>query len=160
MKHAQMEIMGLAIIVILLVLGMLFVIGVIIEPSEDLRASYTYEKIASNSLNSLLKTSSGCLGLDIRGLLRDCGGERVVDCKGDGMPDSCETADFIISKIFNETITSLNKKYYFHAGIDIPETKTVLTVKTDECLGERKAADPFPIRTSAGLMTINFYVCG
>ena len=156
MKKAQMEIMGLAIIVILLVLGMLFVIGVVIQPSTDIRASYTYEKLASNSLNALLKTSTDCRDLSIKDLLKDCGGDRNIYC---GSENSCTYVENSIYTILEDTITPLNKKYNLISTIDIPVTTQIVSVNTSACNRERKAADPFPIRTSNGLMTVNFYVC-
>ncbi len=155
MRKAQMEIMGLAVIVILLVLGMLFVIGVMLEPSDDIRQAYAYEKLASNSLNALLKTSTDCNNLDVKDLLKDCGGDMNIYC---GSVSSCDYVESVIYTIFEGIITPLNKKYYFHMGIDVidPDIKEI---KSSDCLNERKAADPFPIRTSRGLMTVNFYVC-
>ena len=115
MKKAQMEIMGLAVIVILLVIAMLFVIGIMLNPEKSIRKPYTYEKLASNSMNAVLKTSTSCRNLDIKDLLKDCGGDQVIFC---GDQPSCIFLTSEISKIFEDTITPLNIKYFFNASVD------------------------------------------
>lgn len=159
MKKSQTEIMGLAVIVVLLVLAMLFVVKIVfIDRPSEVRRIYTFDKLAANTLDALLKTNTGCEGIDIASLLKDCSGEKVVQCDA---VDSCAYVDAAIRNILEATITPLNQKYNFTARLESPYfSETVHSIYSDPCAGERQAPDPQPLRTSKGILTINLYVCG
>ena len=63
-RKSQMEIMGLAIIILLLTLAMIFVVRfVILKGPSDIKKGFTQTELASNMVNTFLKsTSRNCRG--------------------------------------------------------------------------------------------------
>lgn len=159
MRKAQMEVMGLAIIVILVFLAILFVTRfIVMAPPVEIRKLYTYEKLTTNTLDAMLKTTTECHELTVVQLLKDCGEYYAaggsVDCLGMG---SCAYVESVIDEILSETITPLYKRYKFRAVVESIGAEIVSS--TSECPGERQASDPYPVRTDAGIMNVVLYVC-
>src|SRR3989339_712087 len=89
-KSSQMEIMGLVVIILLAIVAMLFVVKYVINkpPQGSIKESYSSSQLATNMLNSLLKTTaSSCKGLDFSKLLQDCAAGKSITCSGN--KDSC-----------------------------------------------------------------------
>ena len=103
MKKAQTEIMGLAIVVILIIIGMTFVIRFMLAKEPvDIKAEFTRAEIASNTLNTLLKTvSKDCNGLSMTELLQDCGQSQSIFCNGQR---SCIYVEEATQEIFSKTL--------------------------------------------------------
>jgi len=135
-KKSQMEIMGLAIVVVLLVLGMLFAIKfVLFQPQQTYRKEYTETQLAANMLNTMLNTNTNCNDLSIGELLQDASkaAPDILNCPG---PTNSEV--FVKEKI-NNLLTQLNQKlkkeYHFKAyvpGKDVVEIGPVYTNRTRE----------------------------
>jgi preprotein translocase subunit YajC len=108
-KKAQLEIMGLAVVVILISLIILFVIQfVILRPADDAQQQFAQEQLAANTVNAFVITTTSCQGLDVTELIQDCASFREVDCDGQ---TSCEFIKALASDITNETLKSWGKNY-------------------------------------------------
>ena len=114
-----MEIMGLAIVVVLIVLGMLFAIRFFInrEPAE-FKSRFTHKQLAQNTVTAFLNTNtSSCHGMSITELLQDCGQSKSVICEDVGATGSCEyvrdTAGLILSQTLVQWNIDYNFKVYF-----------------------------------------------
>ncbi|MBD3309822.1 hypothetical protein GF351_01240 [Candidatus Woesearchaeota archaeon] len=85
-RKGQMEIMGLAIIVILMILGMLFVIRfVILAPEKDTQDEFTRTQLASNTLHAIVSTTTDCHKMTFQQLMTDCAEHKdfgETDCPG------------------------------------------------------------------------------
>jgi len=114
-KNAQMEIMGLAIIAVLLVMGMLFAVRFIIFSDEEAyRENYVDTQLAANTLNALLLTNTDCLGVSIAELLEDASKTNPsIKCDG---KESTDYAPGEIDTILKATLTSIKKDFYFEAS--------------------------------------------
>lgn len=119
-KRAQMEILGLVIIVILVSLGILFAVKfVVLKKPSTVRQSYVDVQLASNELNTLLKTVVDCDGrkLSVTDLLKNCAEQSNLYCIDD--PDTgplgvCEFTNLTASKyIFDKTLKVWGVRYHF-----------------------------------------------
>ncbi len=145
-----MEIFGLAIIVILIVLGMLFVVRFVIKnESPDHRAKYIPSALASNTVNSFLYTTSkDCSGTDMATLMQDCAKSTPLIYCGMGGIDSCTYLRGAAEEIFNATLERWNYKYYFtikkkNTGEDIVDPLGSI------CVGSKRTK-LFPIALGGG----------
>lgn len=155
MKKSQTEIMGLAIVVILIILGMTFFIKfkLNVEP-VDYRKPFLYSQIASNTLNTLLKsTSADCNGLSITELLQDCSHGNSIFC---GSMSSCEYVEETTDEILNKTLGEWKMEYEF---VVYKQKSEPIIELGKPCQGEKKSKHFF-IPTSSGTVTVRLEVCG
>ena len=155
-KKSQMEIMGLAIVVILLVVGMTFVIRFMINKEPvDYKKQFSQAETASNTLNTFLKaTSRACNGLTMTELLQDCGHTKNIICPNG--QNSCVYLELAAKEILNKTLDSWNFEYEFSAYQD----EAFPLVKLGKRCPAEKKSKTFPIPTSSGTIFTKLDVCG
>ncbi len=154
-KKAQMEIMGLAIVVVLLILGMLFAVKfVLFKPQQTYRKEYTTTQLAANTLNTLLNTHTTCNRMSVSELLQDASKDtyNINDC---GSPtDPQNSQEFVSELIINLTNTTiketLKRDYYFKASVP---GKVVVKTGQESSTKERERKTHF-LQTDVGVMTI------
>jgi len=119
-KKAQMEVFGLAIVVILIFIGIVFVIKFYKPAStEDIKSKYVDEVIAQNMLTSIFSLNTTC-SLDMAELAKDCYLDGSYLC---GSKRSCEYVNDTISNILENTLEEWKKPYEFYiSGTDINKT--------------------------------------
>ncbi|MDP6547359.1 MAG: hypothetical protein QF917_00150 [Candidatus Woesearchaeota archaeon] len=156
MKKGQTEIMGLAIVVILLILGMTFVIRFMINKEPvDYKKQFTQAELASNMLNTFLKsTSKDCNELSMTELLQDCGQNRGIYCENG--KDSCVYAEETAQFVFANTLEKWNLDYELNAFVDEEDPIFVLG---EVCPGSKKSK-LFPIPTSSRTLFVKLDICG
>ncbi len=163
-KKSQMEILGLAIVVILITLAMVFVVRFIaFKTPTDYRKGFVNSELASNMLNTFLKTSSGaeCSQLTMTELLQDCGqgGEICcTNCNNDDTSDDVKSCEFVRTKaiyIFGQTFDKWNMKYEFLAYADQNNPRITIGAR---CTGE-KQFKMYPIPIKAGTMYVKLDIC-
>ena len=110
MKKAQMEVFGLAMVVILIFIGIVMVV-MFYKPSstDDLRAAYSDEVIAQNMIAATFSLNTTC-ALDMEELAKNCHLENSYLCDGEY---ACEYFTKAISNIFNNTLKVWKKPYNF-----------------------------------------------
>jgi len=115
MKKAQTEIMGLVMIVVLITLILLFVVKfVVINQPKETRKEFIDERLASNTLNVLLSTTTECNKAAIGELIKDC-----VEYYPDGSiicedtSYSCNYVKEIVKNILEESLGVMDKEYRF-----------------------------------------------
>jgi hypothetical protein len=149
-KEAQMEIMGLAIIVVLLVLGMLFMVKfVLFKEPEDYRAEYTNTQMAANMLNAILNTNTDCNGISVSELLQDASKDNP-DIECGNMPLENYLKKVIGNEILNSTLREWKKPYFFKAYVP---GKPVVSVGQEYSNKARERKTHF-LTTDVGTMTI------
>ena len=156
MKKAQTEIIGLAIVVILLIIGMTFVIRFMIaQEPVDIKKQFTQAEIASNTLNTFLKsTSQNCNDLSMTELLQDCGQSEIIECEN--FQKSCEYVEGAAVFIFGETLLLWKVDYEFKAFKQ--ESNPIFTLG-NRCPASKKSKT-FPIPTSSQTLFVKLDVCG
>ncbi|MEK6874796.1 MAG: hypothetical protein AABX52_03555 [Nanoarchaeota archaeon] len=159
-KQAQMEIMGLTIIVILVSIGVLFALSIINKPVEDIKAGFEQKRLATTFLSTLLKTTA-CQKKTFGALLQDCASDQLLNCGG---LDSCAFTRSNFQRIFKDTLVPIKKGYYLQitgnpqvesitqgsfGSIDAPES----------CPGERdSASQPIPL-PGGGSINVEIQIC-
>lgn len=174
-KKSQMEILGLAVIIVLLSFGLLLVFKFVLmkDSGTPVKQTFSESQQASNILSSILRTSSGCRNTDMTELLQDCaslvptlrcqvGGELFYDEFGSGAPtvvDSCEYVRATVSYLLNQTFKTWNKKYYFIASVSGENPDDPRIKIGNKCQGEVNP-ETMPLPTSGGqTLFVEFAVC-
>jgi len=157
-KKSQIEIMGMAIVIILVALGILFVLRfVILKQPSELKKSFSQSQIASNTLNTLLKTTTvGCKNTDITELLSDCALYQGGGIFCDDGSTSCQFANKTIKKILNDTLAKWGNNYEFlaYTGPDV-----IITNIVNNGCPEEKESKVFPISLYSVTLTVQLYIC-
>ena len=157
LRNAQMEIMGLAIIIILVALAMLFVVQFVVlrQPSET-KKTVTHKEIASNTIITLLDTTTECRGLSIAQLLENCAEGGYIQCTG--TKNSCIYAEEVIQEILDNTLTAWNKEYYLTIKV---EDDNIAGSFGKPCPAAKTSSSPCcQLSTGIGTMSINIDICG
>ena len=139
-KKGQVEIIGLTIVIILITLGMLFVIKfVVLKEPDNIRTSYTRTQMASNMLNAMLRTNTGCRGKTVTELLQSCATMTEIDCGGIG---SCQYVNDTIEALFADTFDVWKIEYQFTVRVGDGDYLTNIISSSGACQGE-KESKPF-----------------
>lgn len=155
-KRAQMEILGLAIVVVLVILGMLFVIKFMsLQEPGNLRQPVVQSQTAASYITAYLKTNvPDCRGLTVTDLLQDCAVGGGITCE-DGS-DSCRKAEEVAEEVFSRTFEVWRQPYYFVAFMD---EGSPLVELGEQCPGERRTRQ-FPLPTGVDTMFVRLDLCG
>lgn len=153
-NKGQMEIMGLAVIVVLVVLGLLFALLWMVPEMPKAPVKARESVLAANFLNTLLGTTTECEERTVRDLLQDCaltGGIMLCERK-----TSCEKSKEIIQKILDSTLEVWGKDYYFTIS-GSPDVKKITFEEL--CPGEREQkVHPVPVRPGFDI-TLLLQIC-
>ena len=153
-----MEIMGLAIVVILLSLSMIFVVKfVVLKKPAEFKKAFTQTELASNMLNTFLKTTSeNCYGLSMTELLQDCAGSRTITC---GTGDfSCKYVNDTASDIFDDTLVLWNIDYYFTIYEELSLSTLVIELGA-ACRGAKKSKTFVMPTTPGNPLIVKLDIC-
>ena len=162
MKKAQMEIMGLVIIVILLALGMFLLVRfLVIEQPEEVKKTFTSKELATNMISTLLKADSGCgdKNLDMTELMIAHAEFEEFTCNGDDIQVYLEDS---IKNIFNQTLGVWNIQYQL--DINFPADRPDVCLPQDQngdCIPceagrERRL---FPLPSDYGIILVRMDIC-
>lgn len=162
-KKSQAEIMGLAIVITIIVVGMIFVFKFMGNDSEDsLRQDFVDSKLASNMINVILKTTLDCKDIEIKNLYQDCArGVTHLDYCGES--DPCIKAEQVVGEILNKTLDKWERNYRFTATINgIVKTEIANNDCHPENIGtkyRKSESETYPIPTDEGTMMIRLDIC-
>ena len=143
-KKSQTEMLGLAVVVILISVGLIFVIGNTLKktstPSE--KKVYSEKQLAVNILGSILSTTTACKQDKISTLMIDCGrgtpvfcNEEVVEGVTIGETDNvCQYLNETITYLLDNTLKKWNKKYEFLMYERRESPLINITNEADKCI--------------------------
>lgn len=162
-KKGQMELLGIAVIVVFLALGIYFVVrfNILKEPGET-KKIYTQSEIASNMLSALVATTAvDCGNIKMLELIIDCADYYSINgsniCRtANNKNATCEYMNYTISRIFNQTLDTWGKNYIFNITT---EAGPVYSMKSQNCSGNKRAGQFFFPTGTRGLMLIELDVC-
>ncbi len=164
-KKAQMELMGIAIVVLLVSLVMIFVVSYTARrrPTEY-RKEFAGAELSTNIVKTLLSTNTECLGLTFNELWQNCVENygdltRAIQCNDNR--NSCQYAEDETEAILNATLDKWMVSYEFKAMWQIDQDTTEI-ISIGVCPAEfrTKRTKPYPIYTNIGIMDILLYICG
>ena len=178
MKKAQTEMLGIAIVVILVSIGILFIVTNAIRSSgqQTQKREYSEKQLATNILASILSTSTDCQNDRVSTLMIDCGkcydgGAGVAACRKCFLEDGEEVdvCTYLANRIdfmLNSTLKVWNKKYQFLAYTSPASMPPInITNSIDECLsGEGTGLqyvqkDSYYLPLYPGTMTVELALC-
>ncbi|MEM2915897.1 MAG: hypothetical protein QXT19_00860 [Candidatus Woesearchaeota archaeon] len=151
----QMEIMGLAIIIILVSLGLLFAVRWMLKPPVVEPQRVEESVLAANFLSTMLGTTTECNKRTVRDLLQDCAlTQGVTKCGG---LSSCDYAKKIIEIMLAETFGKWKLNYYFSIRGNAPVIEGIKF--GSPCPGAReKKEHPLPV-TPTFEIVISLEIC-
>lgn len=157
LRKGQAEFFGLVIIVFLLSMGMIFMISLKSNKDEaSIKSSYLDQKLAENTLNALLNMRTDCklglsTGIKLSQLITDCADTQQMNCAfGEG---SCSYLNRTITKIFNQTLKTWKKPYYFYIRpIEVTNINVSFMGCNNDVEAETPGKQPFPTRSGTGLI--------
>lgn len=158
-KKSQLEIMGLAVIVILISLIVLFVVRFVVlkEPSQ-VREEYTEFDVSYSFINTLVNANvPNCSDVSFKELFQDCAFSEIINCNGN---TSCEYIEYELPIILNKSLGIQKMNYEFIAYRGNNESDTIIDpIKGgDNCTPSRKSA-PQPLSVRGQIINLNLYVC-
>lgn len=156
-KKSQMEIMGIAIVVVIISLVLVFVINYAAhrKPTEY-RKEYAGSQLATNVVKTLLSTTAvDCYDMTFSELFQDCVEGSSVICGDLDASDSCTFVQDRTSLILNDTLGKWAIEHEFK--IEWLDQNILI----NECPGKPKSkrTKPYPIQTDIGTMTVLLYIC-
>jgi len=166
-KKSQTEIMGLAIIIILIIIGTTFVIRFIMskEPA-DYKKDFTHSELAINMINTFLETTSAsCKKLSMTELLQDCGqnpDDPSIKCTASDT-GSCSYVEQEAEKIFKETLEKWGTDYVFKVFLDDEDSPIIFLPKPVKECPDNKKSKLFPIPITIGsnteILSVKLDIC-
>ncbi len=126
-KQAQIEVIGLAVIVILLALGLFFVVSFKIQTiPEPVRQEFTTNQLADSFVTSLVKTDTPCG--PVKSLLQDAAVHRSLQCEN---MDSRSYMEGVLEDMLEGTLGSWGWGY----NLSIP--RAGIELLKDDCTSDK-----------------------
>jgi len=156
MKKAQTELIGLAIIIVIITLALLFYLRLSSNNTEEpVKNDFITTKLASNLLSVVLRTTDECQDLEIKELFQACA-EEITSIQYCDTNDPCERATYLVkNEIFAETVDTWGMPYFFTAKLGLD---TKIGPLGTACPGP-KQTEIYPIPTDRGPMMLRLEIC-
>ncbi|MEK6849674.1 MAG: hypothetical protein AABY01_03845 [Nanoarchaeota archaeon] len=154
MRKGQMEILGLAVIVVLIMLGVLFAVFFVLRaPASNIAQTYKESQLASSLLTTMLATTTPCRGATVTELLQDCASAGQLTCP---YGTSCDEASNAIGTMLEGTLGVWKRSYQF--SITGASNTEAITFASGDCTGERESHTN-PIPTASGALQVTLNLC-
>lgn len=173
-ETGQFEIMGLAVIVILVTLGMLFALSTLSGTDTSLQQTFEQKRLATDFIKASLDTQAPtCAKATLRELFQDCAQTQTIRCtKSNGAEqNSCLFLKDTYKLLFENTLKKYRQQYFFKVeGACVGDTAKKLCQITQgnvgadplnpkPCPGEREISTQ-PLPTRSGTITLTLEICG
>ena len=161
---AQMEIMGLMVIIILIIVGVLFAIKfVVLKKPTEIRQTYSRTQMASNIGTALLQSeTANCRGTSITELLTDWAEwpEQYGTITCGDYSKAGIYANKTISLILNQTLNKWRVSYQIKGYTNKAKGSELFVFNnrgcTDSVPGE---SELFFLPTDRGVLTVKIFIC-
>ncbi|MFH1649447.1 MAG: hypothetical protein ABIA93_02775 [Candidatus Woesearchaeota archaeon] len=158
MAKAQMEIMGLAVIVILVGIGLFYMVAFQAEkPVQKPVQDYTNSQLATNMLIAMLHTDIPACGVDLEDVIYDCGTAykklQCVQTSSCGAVIRNATFDMI-----NSTLGVWGTDYTFNVTTD-PSIGLSSEVPCSGMRNRKTGIQPIPLYPVQGTVLVTLNIC-
>ncbi len=170
-KRSQAEILGLAIVFVIIGVGLLFYMKYSGSQSSAVKQSFVESNTASNMLNSLLKTTTKCKDATVNDLVQDCAYAKAINCMSFGTEsdnpvpqttsDSCTYLYDFIKSAFDKTFKEwgdMNYEFSIYSQNGALTSSFPLRSNADVCEGEKQTETSY-VPTRAGTYTVELSIC-
>lgn len=82
-RKAQMEMIGIALVVVFVVFALLFFLATSIKEPKKAQEQFSRAQLAKSLLNAMVNTRTACSNLDMTTVLEDCAGLERLECGAD-----------------------------------------------------------------------------
>ena len=153
--RAQMEMFGLAVIVVMITLGFLFVITFrAAAPKAEFQKDYTYDELAQNFVNSVISVNvreCGTTRITVSDLIKYCNKGEDVTYRCGGQ-DACLLLNSTLKTILSRTLESRNDAFMLYTeGLNAPGFRDInLTNPNRNCTSRME-------RGQRGVMPISMF---
>ena len=153
-----MEGLGLAVVVMLVAMAMLFTIMfVITDDNEPVGESTIQKEVANNFIAAMLNTNvRDCSNYTLTDLFIDCAQGEAIDCNGDYVPDSCSAANSTAELLLNSSIMEWAEHNYMFRAYTRDENLTY--IEYGACTGSKEQG-AFALPTTSQTLLIRLDVC-
>jgi len=115
MRRGQAEILGLAVVVVLMVIGFAIAMQFSLRPRDNVKRQVTDRQLASAMLTALLNTNLECKDVTLAEVLQDCASSNVFEYCGSPRRRACQEAAYVTGLILNRTLGEWGKDYQLQA---------------------------------------------
>ncbi len=159
-KKSQMEILGLAVVVVLVIIAMLFAVRLSFKEPPKHRQAFVNRELATNMLNTFLNMNAReCSDMTITDLLQNCAmssSDTGIEC--DNSERSCEFVKTKAEEIFGKTLGAWNIGYKFKATL--PNGQAVVKIIDQMCTQQESEIFLIPVDPSNSIsLAVQLDIC-
>lgn len=173
-KKAQAEIMGIAIVMVLIMIGIIFVIRfVVLDEDINVKKAYDQTQMAANFLSSAIRTTTDCNRLTITELIQDCSENyhnslALYRCPGNR--NSCEFLNHSMEILLNSSLDLMPQVSYdlficrwdeYNRRCSNAEGELISNFSKQGCLNRRVEfeSQQHSLPTDVGIRVVQMYIC-
>lgn len=163
-KKAQLEALGLVIIIFLMALGIFFMVSIVSkENKESIQVNPQNIKLAQNTIDAIKNIDVPCSGnvidrkIPISELIQDLSFYNRIYCNS---TDSKTYARLLINNILNKTLADRSKAYSF--SIQMGGDDLILPIVNQNCTDNMQGEQGYqalPLPGNAGNVVMKLYIC-
>ncbi|MFW5746215.1 MAG: hypothetical protein ACOCWQ_01550 [Nanoarchaeota archaeon] len=156
-KKGQTEMLGFAMVILLVSVGMLFVISfIVLRAPSDIKRVFTDKQLAVNMNDALLSATTSCNGMSFEDLITDCAENGDVVCPG-GL-DSCMFVQTELQHVFGQTLEVWGKSYRYQVYLQNTPEEPLVKLQQGTC---NKELEPgiFYLPTDRGTIFVRLDIC-
>ena len=166
-KNAQMEVMGLVVIVMIVTVALLFVLFFMTKDKGDNTAkSFDSDLHSYNTISAILQANTPCRDLKISDILQECASfdqPMPIDCVPLGNEGHCEYAQDQIFLALNKSLDYINEEYKFYVYTESEPNNYKVDIGSDNAeaaCAKSKSSATQPVRYSGGNLFVALDICG
>ena len=155
MKKAQMEIMGLLVIVILIIVALLFFLTFDTQNAGKKPESteFSQEQLTGTFGSTFLETTSTCENKIMREIVSDCAFSKEINCES---MNSCEYINKTLEKIANETLLKAGINYTIKIST---KNNDIIVINNTGCNSGNTRTKSTPMATIYETMKMDLIIC-